>query len=546
MANAMREVTVPDIGDFNEVEVIDVLVAQGDTVAAEDPILTLESDKATMDIPAPFAGRIAELKVKVGDKVSQGTLIALLEAAGDTASAPTTAEAAPAPVAAPAAAPAAPAQSAPAPAAGASQPVVVPDIGDFDSVEVIEVHIKPGDTLNAEDPVVTLESDKATMDVPCPVSGTIGEVSVKVGDRVAKGSVLATISGGAAAPAAVAAPAPAPAAPAPAPSAAAAPAPKPAPAAPAAPAPKGTPAHASPSVRKHARELGVEIGAVPGTGRKGRIQREDVNNYVKGIVQAHTSGAAPAAAASGGGFALPAMPAVDFSVFGPIETRALNKIKRSTGQNMSRNWLTVPHVTQFNEADITDLEAFRVARKKEADKAGVKLTMIAFLMKAAVAALRKYPDFNSSLSPDGASLILKQYFHIGVAVNTEHGLVVPVIRDVDKKGLFDLARDLGVASEKARARKLSMEDMSGGCFTISSLGGVGGTQFTPIVNAPEVAILGVSRSSMKPVWENGQFVPRLMLPFSLSYDHRVVDGVAGAMFTEYLREALSDMRNILL
>jgi pyruvate dehydrogenase E2 component (dihydrolipoamide acetyltransferase) len=439
---------------------------------------------------------------------------------------------------------------------GAIEEVVVPDIGDFKDVPVIEVMVKPGESVKAEQSLITLESDKATMEVPAPFAGVVKDIKVKVGDKVSQGSVIASLEAGegapAAAPAAPSAPARAPAPPpAAAAPAAAAPTPPAAPSPP--PAPAGSElapvdeagfakAHASPAVRRFARELGVDLSKVTGTGPKSRVLHEDVQGYVKQAL------ARPAAAAAGPGlgFALPAMPAVDFSKFGPIEANPLSRIKKISGANLHRNWVAIPHVTQNDEVDITEMEAFRKQTADELQKQGVKLTPLAFMIKACVAALKRFPAFNASLSPDGESLILKQYYHIGVAVDTPNGLVVPVIRDADKKGAVALAKELAEVSQRMRDGKISPADMQGGTFSISSLGGIGGTHFTPIINAPEVAILGVSRSSMKPVWKDGQFVPRLMLPISLSYDHRVIDGAEGARFITYLNSALTDVRRLLL
>jgi pyruvate dehydrogenase E2 component (dihydrolipoamide acetyltransferase) len=432
--------------------------------------------------------------------------------------------------------------------------VKVPDIGDFKDVPVIEIFVKTGDVVKAEDALVTLESDKATMEVPSPAAGTVKELKVKLGDKLAEGSVvllLETAEVGAVVPAApstvpAAAPAPVAAPAAPAPDVAA-----PAPASAAAPAPavdsegfKG--AHASPSVRKFARELGVDLGRVKGSGPKGRIQQEDVQQFVK---EAMSGAAAPMATAGGaitGGGALNLLPwpSVDFAKFGPIEARPLSRIKKISGANLARNWVMIPHVTQFDEADITDLEAFRVATNKQNEKSGVKLTMLAFLIKACVAALKKFPDFNASL--DGDNLVLKQYFHVGFAADTPNGLVVPVLKNSDQKGVLQIAKEMGELSAKARDGKLGPSDMQGGCFTISSLGGIGGTAFTPIINAPELAILGVSKSTIKPVWDGKTFIPRLMIPLSLSYDHRVIDGASAARFTAYLAGLLADMRRVML
>ncbi len=428
--------------------------------------------------------------------------------------------------------------------------VKVPDIGDFKDVPVIGIEVSPGDTVKAEDPLVTLESDKATMEVPAPAAGTVKEIKLKVGDKVSEGTLvllLETAAAGAAAPAT--APTPAPASPPPATAAS-----KPASAEPVAPAPAAAPpapaeiaaavvghrAHASPSVRRFARELGVDVALVKGTGPKGRILQEDVQNYVKQAL-AQPRGAAPA---GGTGLDLLPWPTVDFAKFGPVESKPLSRIKKISGANLARNWVMIPHVTQFDEADITDLEALRVQLNKENEKSGAKLTMLAFLIKAAVAALKKYPDFNASL--DGENLVYKQYFHIGFAADTPNGLVVPVIRDADRKGLLEIAKEMGALSAKAREGKLGPAEMQGGCFSISSLGGIGGTAFTPIVNAPEVAILGVSKSQTRPVWDGKAFQPRLMIPLSLSYDHRVIDGASAARFTAYLAQVLADMRRVLL
>jgi pyruvate dehydrogenase E2 component (dihydrolipoamide acetyltransferase) len=418
--------------------------------------------------------------------------------------------------------------------------VVVPDIGGFKGVEVIEVLVKAGDTVSAEQALITLETDKASMEVPAPFAGVIKELKVKLGDKVSEGDliVLMEAQGGAAAPAA---PAPKAAAPAPAPAPAAA-APAPVAAAPqAAPvtAPAGK-AHASPSIRRFARELGVDLSRVSGSGEKGRVTKDDVQNFVKKSL-------AGGGATSGG--ALPGLlpwPEVDFAKFGAVETKALSRIKKLSGANLHRNWVMIPHVTQFEEADISEMEAFRKQLNDEYAKQNLKVTPLAFLLKACAITLKHFPDFNASLDASGENLVVKKYIHIGVAVDTPDGLVVPVIRDVDQKGIVQLAKELGEVSAKARDKKITAADMQGGCFTISSLGGIGGTSFTPIINAPEVAILGVSRSAMKPVWKDGEFVPRLMLPLSLSYDHRVIDGAAGARFATYLAHVLSDMRRLAL
>jgi pyruvate dehydrogenase E2 component (dihydrolipoamide acetyltransferase) len=438
---------------------------------------------------------------------------------------------------------------------GAIKEVLVPDIGDFKDVPIIEVLVKAGDAIKAEDSLVTIESDKATMEVPAPFAGVVKELKIKVGDKVSQGTPILTIEAvdGGAQPAAKA-PAPAAATSAPPPSApapsASTPAPAPAPAAaPSAPAGAALTtvdeagfarAHACPSVRRFARELGVDLGKVKGTGPKSRILKDDIQSYVKGALSQ------PAAAAGGAGLSVLPMPVVDFAKFGPVEVKPRARIKKISGANLHRNWVSIPHVTQNDEADVTELEAFRKQMSDEQQKQGIRVTMLAFLIKASVAALKQYPQFNASLSADGESLVLKQYYHIGVAVDTPNGLVVPVLRDSDKKGVLQLAKELGEVSAKAREGKLSPTDMQGGCFSISSLGGIGGSYFTPIINAPEVAILGVSRSAMRPVWKDGAFVPRLMLPLSLSYDHRVIDGAEGARFITYLNGVLSDIRRVLL
>ncbi len=544
-----NEIRVPDIGDFDAVDVIEVLIKPGDSVENGQSVIVLESDKASMEVPAEIAGTVASVAIKVGDKVKQGDLIATLSGA------------AAAPAAAPAAVAEAPKAAAVAPAAGAAKTDLrVPDIGDFDAVDVIEVLIKAGDSVENGQSVIVLESDKASMEVPAEAAGTVDSVAIKVGDKVKQGDLIATLSGAAgAAPAAVASPAPV----AEAPKAAPAPAPAAAPAAvAAAPAPVANPqideagfatAHASPSIRRIAREMGIDLGKVPGSGRLGRVLESDLRAFVKTLL---TSGGVAAVAGGKGGISsgaapqgmggIPPIPAVDFSQFGEIEEQPLSRINVLTGAAMTRCWLNIPHVTQHDYADITELEAFRVSLKAEAEKRGVRVTMLAFLMKALTSALKELPRFNSSLSPDGKALILKKYYNIGIAVDTPNGLVVPVIRDVDQKGIYDLSADLAAISKKAREGKLSPKDMSGASMTISSLGGIGGTFFTPIVNAPEVAILGVSRSAMQPVWNGKDFAPRLMLPMSLSYDHRVIDGALGARMTSLLAQILGDMKRTLL
>ncbi|WLE59984.1 dihydrolipoyllysine-residue acetyltransferase [Burkholderia plantarii] len=540
------EVKVPDIGDYKDIPVIEVLVKAGDTVEAEQSLVTLESDKATMDVPSPSAGTVKEVKVKAGDTVSEGTLIVVFEGSGEAKAEAPKAEA-PKAEAAPAKAEA-PKADAPA-AGGGTVDVKVPDIGDYKDIPVIEIGVKVGDKVEKEQSLVTLESDKATMDVPSPAAGTVKEIKVKVGDTVSEGALIVVLESGDAAPAAAAPKAEAPKAEAPkaapaqaeqkAAPAAQASAPAPAPAA------SGRASHASPSVRKFARELGVDVGRVAGSGPKGRITKEDVTAFVKGVMTGQTAAPAGAAAPAGGGeLNLLPWPKIDFTKFGPVEAQPLSRIKKISGANLHRNWVMIPHVTNNDEADITELEALRVQLNKENEKSGVKFTMLAFVIKAVVAALKKFPTFNASL--DGDNLILKQYFHIGFAADTPNGLVVPVIRDADKKGLVDIAKEMADLSKAARDGKLKPDQMQGGCFSISSLGGIGGTHFTPIVNAPEVAILGLSRSAMKPVWDGKQFVPRLTLPMSLSYDHRVIDGAAAARFNAYLASILGDFRRVIL
>ncbi|EMX5246693.1 pyruvate dehydrogenase complex dihydrolipoyllysine-residue acetyltransferase [Klebsiella aerogenes] len=531
-ASAAKEVHVPDIGG-DEVEVTEIMVKVGDTIAAEQSLITVEGDKASMEVPAPFAGTVKEIKINTGDKVSTGSLIMIFEVAGA------------APAAAPAQA-AAPAAAAPAAAAGVKD-VNVPDIGG-DEVEVTEVMVKVGDKVAAEQSLITVEGDKASMEVPAPFAGTVKEIKISTGDKVSTGSLIMVFevegAATAAAPAQAAAPAPAPAA---------APAPAQKAAAPAAKAEGKTEfaeneayVHATPLIRRLAREFGVNLAKVKGTGRKGRILREDVQAYVKEAVKRAES--APAAAAGGG---LPGMlpwPKVDFSKFGEIEEVELGRIQKISGANLSRNWVMIPHVTHFDKTDITDLEAFRKQQNAEAEKRklDVKFTPVVFIMKAVAAALEQMPRFNSSLSEDGQRLTLKKYINIGVAVDTPNGLVVPVFKDVNKKSITELSRELTTISKKARDGKLTAGEMQGGCFTISSIGGLGTTHFAPIVNAPEVAILGVSKSAMEPVWNGKEFVPRLMLPISLSFDHRVIDGADGARFITIINNTLSDIRRLVM
>ncbi|MEA0736518.1 dihydrolipoyllysine-residue acetyltransferase [Xanthomonas campestris pv. campestris] len=583
----IKEALVPDIGDYSDVPVIEVLVSVGDTVSKDQSLVTLESDKATMEVPSSVAGVVKEIKVKVGDSLSQGALVALIEVAdagAETAAAPAPA-AAPA-KAAPAAAPAPAAKAEPAAPAASSEggqvEARVPDIGDYSGVPVIEVLVAVGDTVAKDQSLVTLESDKATMEVPSSVAGVIKELKVKVGDSLSQGDLVAIIAasdGGAGAAQSPAKPTTdtaetagkvepvaVPAEPdklaqreiAQVQSARSTAASQPAQAA------SGTPSsppvtfdadsvlpskvpYASPVVRVFARELGVDLNQIKGSEKGGRITREDVQRFVKAALSGGAPAAAGAAPAGGGnGLNLLAWPKVDFSKFGETETQPLSRIKKISGANLARNWAMIPHVTQFESADITDLEALRVALNKENEKAGIKLTMLAFLIKASAAALKKFPEFNASLDAAGENLTLKKYINIGFAADTPNGLVVPVIRDVDKKGVLQIAQESGELAKKARDGKLGPADMSGGCFSISSLGGIGGTAFTPIINAPEVAILGVSKSAMQPVWNGKDFAPKLMLPLSLSYDHRVIDGALAARFTTYLSQVLADMRRVLL
>lgn len=528
-AAALKEVQVPDIGG-DEVEVTEIMVKVGDVVAEEQSLITVEGDKASMEVPAPFAGTVKEIKIAAGDKVSTGSLIMVFEVAGA------------APVAAPVQA-AVPAAAA-APAVAALKEVQVPDIGG-DEVTVTEIMVNVGDSISEEQSLITVEGDKASMEVPAPFAGTLKEIKVAAGDKVKTGSLIMVFEVAGAAP--VAAPAQA-AVSAAAPAQAAAPA--------AAPAASGEfqenheYSHASPVVRRLAREFGVNLAKVKGSGRKNRILKEDVQNYVKEALKRLESGAQAAASGKGDGAALGLLPwpKVDFSKFGDTEVQPLSRIKKISGANLHRNWVMIPHVTQWDNADITELEKFRQEQNAMEAKrdTGMKITPLVFIMKAAAKALEAFPAFNSSLSDDGESLILKKYVNIGIAVDTPNGLVVPVFKDVNKKGIYELSKELAEVSKKARGGKLTAADMQGGCFTISSLGGIGGTAFTPIVNAPEVAILGVSKSEMKPVWNGKEFAPRLQLPLSLSYDHRVIDGAEGARFITYLNECLSDIRRLVL
>jgi pyruvate dehydrogenase E2 component (dihydrolipoamide acetyltransferase) len=577
---AQVDVKVPDIGDFQEVAVIELLVKPGDVIKAEQGLITVESDKASMEIPSSHAGRVLSLKVAVGDKVSEGSPLLTLEVEGvadASASSALASAAVPAPSAPPMAASAAqvavPAAAQAAASAGATVQVMVPDIGDFDAVSVIEVFVKPGDVVKVEQSLITVESDKASMEIPSSHAGTVQSVQVKLGDKVSKGSALVMLQTAGAAASAVAASAPVAAdamantsataagdgssraAASDATTSSAMPLAAPAAAAVVeAHAPGQIHAslpHASPSVRKFARELGVPLAEVTGSGPKGRITQLDVQGFVKRVLSGDAktqaiAAKAPAAPAAGSGAALGLLPwpQVDFSKFGAVQRKPLARIKKISGANLHRNWVMIPHVTNHDDADITDLEAFRVELNKENEKSGVKVTMLAFLIKACVAALKKFPEFNASL--DGDELVFKQYFHIGFAADTPNGLMVPVIKDADKKGILQISSEMSELAKKARDGKLSPAEMSGGCFSISSLGGIGGTYFTPIINAPEVAILGVCRSSLRPHWDGKAFVPRLILPLSLSWDHRVIDGAAAARFNAYLGSVLADFRRVLL
>ncbi|HFB2460863.1 TPA: dihydrolipoyllysine-residue acetyltransferase [Neisseria gonorrhoeae] len=525
------EIKVPDIGGHESVDIIAVEVKAGDTIAVDDTLITLETDKATMDVPADAAGVVKEVKVKVGDKISEGGVILTVETGAAAA------EAAPAA--------AAEAQPAPAAAGGATVQVAVPDIGGHTDVDVIAVEIKVGDTVAEDDTLITLETDKATMDVPCTAAGVVKAVFLEVGDKVSEGSAIIEVE---TAGSAAAAPAPA--------AQAAAPAAVPTSAAPAAVPTSASPAaakideaafakaHAGPSARKLARELGVDLGQVKGSGLKGRIMGDDIKAFVKSVMQGGAAKPAAAGASLGGGLDLLPWPKVDFSKFGNVEVKELSRIKKISGQNLSRNWVVIPHVTVHEEADMTELEEFRKQLNKEWEREGVKLSPLAFIIKASVSALKAFPEFNASL--DGDNLVLKNYFNIGFAADTPNGLVVPVIKDVDQKGLKQISQELTELSKKAREGKLKPQEMQGACFTISSLGGIGGTGFTPIVNAPEVAILGVCKSQIKPVWNGKEFAPRLMCPLSLSFDHRVIDGAAGMRFTVFLANLLKDFRRITL
>ncbi|MEO7159848.1 MAG: dihydrolipoyllysine-residue acetyltransferase [Polaromonas sp.] len=556
---ALIDIQVPDIGDFDEVTVIELLVKPGDTVAAEQSLITVESDKASMEIPSSHAGVVKEIKVKLDDKVKQGSVVLTLEVAGAAESEPKQAPAQAAPAAEAVKTQTAAAPAAPAAAARGLLEVRVPDIGDFKDVVVIEVLVKPGDSIKVEQSLVTVESDKASMEIPSSTAGVLKELKVKLGDTVNIGDLLAILEGSAApaASAPVAAPAAA-AASAPAVATASAPvavasAAKALPAHQPTAAPQDSLPHASPSVRKVARELGVPLAELKGSGPKGRITLDDLQGFTKAVMagdirtQAQAAKAPAPAVSSGGtgaGLDLLPWPKVDFAKFGPVERQPLSRIKKISGANLHRNWVMIPHVCNHDDADITELEAFRVQMNKENEKSGVKITMLAFLIKASVAALKKFPQFNASF--DGDQLVLKQYFNIAFAADTPNGLVVPVIKDADKKGIIQISQEMGELAKKARDGKLSPGDMQGACFTISSLGGIGGRYFTPIINAPEVAILGVCKSRIEPVWDGKAFQPRLMQPMSLSWDHRVIDGAAAARFNAYLGQVLADFRRIFL
>lgn len=537
---AIQTIKVPDIGGAEGVEVIEISVKVGDVIAEGDSIVVLETDKASMEIPAHRAGKVVAIKVNIGDKVSQDSLLLEVEADGEAAPAPQAAapEAAPAPVAS-STAPAAPAE-------GAEVNLVVPDIGGAEGVEIIEISVKVGDEVVAGDSLVVLETDKASMEIPAEVAGKILSLAVKVGDKVSQGALIGVVasSGGASSAPAPAKAEAAPAAPkteAPKVEVAKAEVPKSVPA-PAAEVEQTGDVYAGPAVRKLARQLGVDMGKVSGTGPRGRLQKDDIRAYVKPIVQAAQSGSS-----LGGGSGIPALPVIDYSKFGEIEIVKMSKIKKLTAEAMTRSWLNVPRITQFDDADITDLEAFRNSMKAEAEKRGSKLTPLPFIVKAVAAALVAEPSFNVSMHQDGESIVHKKFVNIGIAVDTPNGLLVPVVRNADKKGLFELADEINVLAKKARDGKLTPAEMQGGCFTISSLGAMGGNGFTPMVSAPtEVGILGVSRAQMKPVWNGKEFIPRNMLPLSLSYDHRAVNGADAGRFMTYLVSVIGDLRRLLL
>jgi len=509
-----KQIQVPDIGGDTDVDVVEILVGVGDSVGVDTPLVTLESEKASMDVPSTDVGVVESILVQIGDKVSEGSVILTLK---ETDAAKVTDE-----------------SSSLEERKSASIPLIIPDLGEASDVEIIEVHVKEGDSVAIDDPLITLESEKAAMDVPAPSDGTIEQITSHVGDKVSQDDMIGTMLVDAQIAQSVenvsektsiqkqiaAAPKPT----------------RPKVVADNVPVIDFSQVYAGPAVRRFARELGADLTKISGSGRKSRIVKADVKAFVKQQLQQVDSGTS----------AIPKMAEIDFTQFGEVETQALSKVNKFSGKNLHRNWLNIPHVTQFDQADITDMEAFRQSEKVEAEKQGFKLTPLVFIMKAVVACLQEFPKFNASLDVSGENIILKKYFHIGVAADTPNGLVVPVIRDVDQKSLFDLAKELNDVSQKARTQGLTPKEMQGSCFTISSLGGIGGTAFTPIVNAPDVAILGVSKSSMQPVYQGGTFVPRLMLPLSLSYDHRVIDGAEGARFCRHLVTVLSDIRNLLL
>ncbi len=566
---ATQELKVPDIGDFTDIPVIEILVKVGDTVAKEQSIVTLESDKATMEVPADVAGVIKELRVKLGDKCSMGTVVAVIKTSAvlaEPVEAPVASKPAQASASAPTASPSTSSgrtESTQPATSGGSVDVKVPDIGDFSDIPVIEILVKVGDTVKVEQSLVTLESDKATMEVPSTVAGVVKEIKVKLGDKVSEGAVVVVVAA-----AATAASTPSPlagegggegaggakavvATPQPNPSS------QPSPARGEGAKPVATTAatgaideasfskaHASPSIRKFARELGVDLGRVKATGPRNRVLLEDVQSFVKGVMSAPPAVAAASTGDSGAALGLLPWPKVDFTKFGEVEAKPLSRIKKISGANLHRNWVMIPHVTNHDECDITELEAFRVQLNKENEKSGTKMTMLAFVIKASVAALKKFPDFNASL--DGDNLVYKKYFNIGFAADTPNGLVVPVLKNADQKGIMQIAKEMTELSLKAREGKLGPSDMQGGCFSISSLGGIGGTAFSPIINAPEVAILGLSRGEIKPKWNGKEFTPKLILPLSLSYDHRVIDGASAARFNAYLGALLADFRRIAL
>ena len=529
--SAERDIPVPDIGGSEGVEVIEINVKAGDEVSEGDTLIVLETDKASMEIPSPFSGTISNIALKEGDKVSEGDLIGKMQTS-DGESAPSPSESSTQP------------QQAPASQGGGEQDIPVPDIGGAEGVEVIEVSVKAGDEINEGDTLIVLETDKASMEIPAPVSGKVVSIAVKEGDKVSQGDKIGVMET-AGAPAAAESKSESASAAAPAKTESAAP--QTASASPATATAANEQVinsgdvYAGPAVRKLGRQLGVDLAKVKGSGPRGRLTKDDVRSYVKNIVTTAQSDGAVA-----GGGAIPRVPAIDFSKFGEIETVKMSKIKKLTADNMTRNWLNVPHVTQWDDIDITELEAFRKSLKVEAEKRGTKLTPLPFLIKAAAAALQAEPSFNVSLHHDGEQIVQKKYFHIGMAVDTPNGLVVPVIRDVDQKGLWELADEVTAIAKKARDGKLTAAEMQGGCFTISSLGAMGGSGFTPIVNSPEVGILGVSRAQMKPVWDGSEFVPRNMLPISLSYDHRAINGADAGRFFTYLVGVLADVRRLLL